>query len=83
MKRVFVIYRNTQGYVEIEHLFKTELLERLQTEAAAHDGINVMFTIPEESRTWLWPGEKHLLVIEGVIAPPKPVETVTKWELEQ
>jgi hypothetical protein len=78
MKRVFVITTDDDGHVSVEHLLKEEVLKRLREDHYGHRPL--MLGIPDKDAHCWGPG---ILVIEGVINPPKPKKVVEEYSFEE
>ena len=78
MKYLFVISSNEDGEVTVEQLGEEEFIERINDEEY-YGEVNFLDKISQIDPNY-W-GNK-LLVIRGEIVIPKPVEKITKYEIE-
>ena len=82
MSNKYFVLKNSEDGLNIELVTEGELLSRLTLE----DGRNYYGTsgffsaLPDDSPPY-W-DEKKLLIIRGDIITPKPVQQVTKWDIE-
>jgi hypothetical protein len=75
-----VISCSEDGDVRIQEWSKKDLLEKVLGEH--YYGTTECFTrMPRHNDPQEW-GERKLLILRGGVVVPKPVETVTKYEVE-
>jgi len=75
---MYYIIKNSDGDTTVDAINKTELLKRIKE--GYYGGTGVFKDLPSQRDTNYW-GE-NLLIIKGTIVEPKPVETVTEYDID-
>jgi hypothetical protein len=80
MKETYFLIHNSEGDTTITEINKEEFLKDIEDGSYGSDAV-FLDEIPENNDTNYW-GENTYLVIKGNIVTPKPVEVVTKFEIQ-
>lgn len=72
-----IVHVDHDGEVSVEQVSGVELRKRLNERY--YSDVTILDRIPDTEPAY-WPGSS-LLIIRGDIVTPRPVRTVTEWEL--